>query len=614
MTACDTRERLRQSKAFSRTTNWQPGAFIMTWLLALLAWIHNFPLVAAIHFQQDASAATRLQEGKAQLERVRSEPLARDCWTGAVDDLQEGCKNMDDTQHSKLAVKFTNCKLQQTGLETYDCTPDMSVEACTRPMVDSTNSIAYNTYIHFFTHAESMCFYLQSSAFQAATEQAVDALQSTAAGTAARLGELQEHAGALIDDTKAIRAEQAAASEAASALLAGQRLASAELQSLSSAQAAAFEAAESSLAQLGGESQAALDELRRGTEEIGKKQGTLLGGLDRVLSLQGSVLGEFLDIKTLFFYTCAVMLCLALTATPRTAGARLPIFALLTLNLILEKLLATFIFSASAQPESLHGWIAMCRRLVMVSSVSLLAYAVLHHTDVGKRTLSALDELKAMHQKQSDEMQERLDRLEKEAQALRSRESSLMAMQAVALRKQVSASGNGRRHTSPVLVGLSGGRRAISPLAMSAASQNSRRSSRSPVAAEKTSEGTTGLTETAEGSSSHLLSLEKPRPPTPPEDDEVQIPTTMDEEPVAEKPKRLSAASLSALAANVASGVAAAGRAVGDAVGATPAANPRKASRRRSSNAPNSNETDVSSVCTPTRRSARIASRQSARA
>ena len=127
-----------------------------------------------------------------------------------------------------------------------------------------------------------------------------------------------------------------------SALLAGQRLASAELQSLSSAQAAAFEAAESSLAQLGGESQAALDELRRGTEEIGKKQGTLLGGLDRVLSLQGSVLGEFLDIKTLFFYTCAVMLCLALTATPRTSGVRLPIFALLTLNLILEKLLATF--------------------------------------------------------------------------------------------------------------------------------------------------------------------------------------------------------------------------------------------------------------------------------
>jgi hypothetical protein len=97
-----------------------------------------------------------------------------------------------------------------------------------------------------------------------------------------------------------MRLEQAAASEAASALLAGQQKASASLHDLSTKQAAAFEAAESSLAQLGGESQAALAELRKGTEEIGRKQGTLLGGLDRVLSLQGSVLGEFFDIKVRF--------------------------------------------------------------------------------------------------------------------------------------------------------------------------------------------------------------------------------------------------------------------------------------------------------------------------
>ena len=127
------------------------------------------------------------------------------------------------------------------------------MEACTRPMVGSTHGVAYNAYTQFFTHAESMCFYLQSAAFQAATEQAVDALHASARGTAARLSELQEHAGALIDDTRAIRAEQTAASEAAAALLAGQREASNELQALSTKQAAAFEQAESSLAQLGGE-------------------------------------------------------------------------------------------------------------------------------------------------------------------------------------------------------------------------------------------------------------------------------------------------------------------------------------------------------------------------
>ena len=36
----------------------------------------------------------------------------------------------------------------------------------TKPMVESVNSIAYSAYTTFYTHAESMCFYLQSEAFQ----------------------------------------------------------------------------------------------------------------------------------------------------------------------------------------------------------------------------------------------------------------------------------------------------------------------------------------------------------------------------------------------------------------------------------------------------------------
>jgi hypothetical protein len=71
-----------------------------------------------------------------------------------------------------LRTQFTNCHLEKSELETYPCTEEMSLAACTRPMADSTNGIAYVAYTHFFTHAESMCFYLQSAAFQAATEQA----------------------------------------------------------------------------------------------------------------------------------------------------------------------------------------------------------------------------------------------------------------------------------------------------------------------------------------------------------------------------------------------------------------------------------------------------------
>merc|ERR1719316_618020 len=117
--------------------------------------------------------------------------MARSCWDSAVAALESGCRSMDDARRSRLAVMFTNCHLEKSGLTTYTCTEAMSVEACPRPMVDSVNSIAYSAYTTFFTHAESMCFYLQSEAFQRATEVAVDALHASAAGTARQLDELQ---------------------------------------------------------------------------------------------------------------------------------------------------------------------------------------------------------------------------------------------------------------------------------------------------------------------------------------------------------------------------------------------------------------------------------------
>jgi hypothetical protein len=96
--------------------------------------------------------------------------------------------------------------------------------------------------------------------------------------------------------------------------------------------------------------------------------------------------------QAVFFYTCAVLLALALTATPRTANARLPIFGLLTANLCLEKVLATCLLPHAAPPETLHAWSALCRRLAVSAAAAALGYVALHHTDVGKKTLSALDE------------------------------------------------------------------------------------------------------------------------------------------------------------------------------------------------------------------------------
>ena len=124
-------------------------------------------------------------------------------------------------------------------------------------------------------------------------------------------------------------------------LLDGQRVAADNLASLRNAQDESFERAEKGIEGLGLKSREAFEALRSDTEALGEKQRSLLGGLDRLLNLQGSLLGEFIDVKSVIFFTCSVFLTLALTATPRTSNARLPIFLLLTANTLLEKLVAT---------------------------------------------------------------------------------------------------------------------------------------------------------------------------------------------------------------------------------------------------------------------------------
>ena len=575
-------------------------------------------------FQVDPHAQSRIEEGKAQLDQLVADPAAQGCWSKAVAALESGCRSMDDQRRSRLAVQFTNCHMEKSLLPTYACTESMDIAQCTRPMVDSVNSIAYSAYTTFYTHAESMCFYLQSEAFQRATEQAVDRLHASAKGTAAQLGELQAQAGHIVSDTMSIRNEQQAAAEAAQKLLEGQRKASAELGELAEQQAHAFAQAEISVQRLGGESQAALLEIKRGAEEIGSKQGLLLGGLDRVLSLQGSVLGEFLDVKTVFVYTSSVLLSLALTSTKPTASARLPLFALLTANLMLERLLATWLCPGAtrgAAPAesvaSLHGWIGLLRRIAGALALAVLLHAVFHHTDASLRTLSTLDELKRMHQEHSDEMQSRLERLEREAAAIRRKESTTMMLAARALKAGGGGGGTPhRRALSPAeargAVLGSGGRRHLSPLAAAVHKSKSptsskKRSSRSPLsgagksAAGDAFDGTDGTSSSAFDVHATAATSMMPPPPPPSDTTCTQPPSPPPEEAEEASESSAAAAPSATLASLAASGLAPL-HAVAAAVGATPAA--RKARGRRSS--VGSTETDS---LTPTRRSARLANK-----
>jgi septal ring factor EnvC (AmiA/AmiB activator) len=92
--------------------------------------------------------------------------------------MENSCRvlRVDDIVRSKLAIAFTNCHLQKSGLSGYVCTSDMTVHECTKDMLSS--PIAFNTYTEFTGHVDNICFYIQSELFQQKTENLVNDLLS----------------------------------------------------------------------------------------------------------------------------------------------------------------------------------------------------------------------------------------------------------------------------------------------------------------------------------------------------------------------------------------------------------------------------------------------------
>jgi hypothetical protein len=292
----------------------------------------------------------------------------------AIESLKAGCgAKMDEDERSRLAVRFTNCQLSSTGLTTYRCTDNMTIAECTRPMVESQNSIAYRVYTTYVTHTDSLCFHLQGEAFELRAESAVHALYASSRDAASRLGDLGQEAAALAETTAAVRSDQLAAAESASALLREQRTAAAELDSLQEKQASAFERAEGELLSLATRSRAALLELQRDAAVVSDKQKRVERLLDRLLHLQRALLGEISDVQSAFVYAVTLVLITLLTSGRGPASrARLPCAALMVVTWMCEKGLVRLAQAADAPPEACWGWRWHCRRLACALALILL--------------------------------------------------------------------------------------------------------------------------------------------------------------------------------------------------------------------------------------------------
>ena len=262
-----------------------------------------------------------------------------------------------------FALELANRQLAASGLETYACPADATIADCTRPLVDSTNSIAYKVFTEYMAHSDSLCFHLHSAAFEERSAAVVNSLYESSRDASDRMRALAGQAATLADETAAAREEHAAAARLAAELVDGQRTARVELTALQQQQAAAFDEASSALSALHASSRDALLDVRRDAETIGAKQRDVEGLLDRLLLVQRFLVGELGAIQTALVYLAALVCAALVTSVPLLSLARPALFLALACTCVLEAAVTRIADLLGASAEAAWGWRVATRRL-----------------------------------------------------------------------------------------------------------------------------------------------------------------------------------------------------------------------------------------------------------
>ena len=136
----------------------------------------NFYLIVFAQEFELSDSQKRIKQGKETYEQFNKDLKYQNskCWRDALELIDTSCRKMSDIHQSYLALQFSNCHLEKSGFETYDCTIE-DFRTCTGKM----SQIAFNTYTQFFGHVSDICFYFQSDVWREKTEETIVKLSKT---------------------------------------------------------------------------------------------------------------------------------------------------------------------------------------------------------------------------------------------------------------------------------------------------------------------------------------------------------------------------------------------------------------------------------------------------
>lgn len=159
---------------------------LLRYLITFLIWGSFLSLLIGVNCLRDHANPTntekirfsslkndqQLQEGQLNYNlAVRDSQMPRygSCWKKALQDLEDGCRKLTDDMQRWLALQFTNCFLDKAGQTTYPCENNADISVCLSQM----NNNGFTAFTNFFTHTQSMCYFLQTQVWQEKTEDTV---------------------------------------------------------------------------------------------------------------------------------------------------------------------------------------------------------------------------------------------------------------------------------------------------------------------------------------------------------------------------------------------------------------------------------------------------------
>ncbi|CAK8681815.1 unnamed protein product [Clavelina lepadiformis] len=269
-------------------------------------------IIIQIKLEVQPDAGSELQLLPLQIQKQTKHMKYVKCWTKALKQLQNGCRNLSDETQRRIAYAFARCHLQSAGREIPECEEDKPMSECTNHKV--MKDILFNTYTMFFIHTQQICFHHQSQVWHEATENTISRLADNSAKVASSLGQ------SLVIALEMVERQN-------EEMLRNERLLHENMH------------------------KSFLD-MQRSHEEtknvIREQRALFVEVFGRVAVLQKTVLGEFTSVYTFGFYIGASLLAYILTSTSRTSSARIWLFVLVTVNFFTERAVVNYHLAPSS--------------------------------------------------------------------------------------------------------------------------------------------------------------------------------------------------------------------------------------------------------------------------